>query len=254
MSLFKDSVIFIIDSSKAISGHSSDFQYQLNIPKGHDYDRVCVLQAIIPKSYYLVSDPYNQVILLENGIQTTITIPIGNYNVRSWITLIGPLLTNNSSQGWTYTITYPNSVTQVDTGMFTYNVTGNTGLQPQFIFPDNSKLYEQFGFDKSSTNVFVNNSLTSSNVIKFQVEDVIFIHSNISYNMDMSSQNDVLQEIYASSTPNFTNIVYQNTGQFEAYSKKLLSANNNVYNFSLTDENNNHIYLNGLNCVITIIV
>jgi len=197
MSLIDDSVIFIIDSGSAVSGTTSNFQYQLNIEKGHNYDRVCVLQAIIPKSYYLVNAPYNTMILLENGVQTTITLTAGNYNVRSWCTLFSALLTSRSSQGWTYSCSYPNSTTQVDTGMITYSVSGNGGLQPSFIFPSTSLIYEQAGFSAGSTNIFINNTLTSTNVVKFQVEDVIFIHSDISSNNDQSAKNDVLQEIYA---------------------------------------------------------
>ena len=254
MSLMHDSTIFIIDSSKRVSGTTSNFTYLINVPKGHDYDRVCVLQAIIPKSFYLVNSPYNTFTLLENGVSTLITITEGNYNAQSWITIIAALLTTSSSQGWTYTISRPNAITQVDTGMFTYSVTGNSGNQPSIIFPTSSQLYEQFGFNYNSTNLFVSSSLTSSNIMKFQVEDVIFIHSNISANSDQSANNDVLQEIYASSTPNYSNIIYQNSGCIEAYSKKLLSPENNIFSFILTNESQLGINLRGLNCVITLIV
>ena len=255
MSLMSDSVIFIVDSSQAITGAGTgSWTSQINIPKGLDYDRVCVLQAIIPKSYYLVNAPYNTFILSENGTRTTITMTPGNYNVKSFATLISALLTASSSQGWVYTITYPNSITQVDTGKFLYTVSGNAS-QPSIIFPSTSLVYEQFGFSVGSTNVFVASAITSSNVVKFQVEDIIFVHSSISSNNDQTSKNDVLQEIYASSTPNYSNVIYQNSGAIEAYSKKLTSQNNNVYSFTLTDEKDNPIInLNGLNCVMTLVV
>jgi hypothetical protein len=48
MSLISDGTRFIIDSSKRVNGTGGNFQYTINIPKNHDYDRVCVLQAIIP--------------------------------------------------------------------------------------------------------------------------------------------------------------------------------------------------------------
>lgn len=68
----EDSVTFLIDSSKRISGSTSDFTYQLNIPKNKQYDYVCVLQAIIPKSYYLIQAGLNTFTLQENGVNTTI--------------------------------------------------------------------------------------------------------------------------------------------------------------------------------------
>jgi hypothetical protein len=253
MSLIADSSIFIINSADRISGTDSNFQYIINMPKNSGYDRVCMLQALIPKSYYLVASPFNTFILSESGVQTTVTVTPGNYNVRSWITLLGALLTSSSSHGYTYTITFPNSLTDVDTGKFTYTVTGNVGVQPSIIFPVTSELYEQFGFSASSTNTFSGSTLTSANVVKFQVEDVLFIHSDISYNNDQSSYHDVLQEIFASSTPMYSNIVYQNNGAVEAYSKRLLSAQNNTYRFTITDEQNRAINLNGLNCVFTIV-
>lgn len=254
MSIMKDSTIFIIDGSKAISGTGASFEFAINMPRGKNYNRVCLLQAIIPKSYFLCTTGENTFILSENGTNTTVTVTQGSYNAISWITLIGTLLTNSSTQGWTYTITLPNPEIQVDTAMFTYSCTGGAGTQPIIIFPATSLLYEQFGFSAGSSNSFVGGTLISTNVLKFQVEDCIFVHSSISHNEDQSSQNDVLQEIYASSTPNWTNIIYQNSGAVEAYSKRLLSANNNIYSFSLTDELENPMNLHGLYPVFTIVV
>ena len=253
MSLISESVVFIVDSSKAISGSGAQFSFKLNMPKGKEFDRVAVLQAIIPKSYYLVNAPFNTMTLTENGVNTTVTLVEGNYNVISFSTLIGALLTSSSSQGWTYTISFPDPRVSVDTGLFTYTVSGNGSLQPSFTFPANG-VHEQFGMHPGGTMKFVANQMISEHVVKFQVEDVIFIHSDISYNEDQSAGNDVLQEIYCSSTPNFTNVVYQNSGAVEVYSKKLLSGDKNIYNFSLTDENQNPINLRGLYCVITIVV
>lgn len=254
MSIITDASIFIVDSSrrKGIDDTDADFSFEINIPRNSNYDRVCLLQAIIPKSYYIVEAPRNTMTLSENGVETIITLLEGNYNVISWITLIGAQLTASSSQGYTYTITFPDSLTSLDTGKFTYTVTGNAGVQPKFIFNTTTEVHEQFGFSRGSTNTFVGNSLDSANVVKFQAEDVLLIHSDISYNSDQSAYTDVLQEIYASSTPMYSNVIYQCTA-FEAYSKKLLSANKNIYRFTITDEHNNKINLNGLNCVLTLV-
>lgn len=255
--MISDGTIFIIDSSKRIPDPNStdaNFSYIINIPKQKQYTHAVILQSIIPKSYYLVQVPNNTFILSENGTQTTITIQPGNYNVKSWQALIPTILTNSSTQGWTYTISFPSTLTQVDTGLFTFTCTGGTGTQPQFIFPSTSNLYEQFGFAPNSTNIFSSNTLVSTAAVKFQNEDVLYLHSDICYNNDQSATCDVLQEIYASSSPNWTNIIYQNQGSVEAYSKILLNPNNNIYKFKLTDENNNIINLNGKNQVHTLFV
>jgi hypothetical protein len=110
MSLITDSSVFIINSADRISGTNGNFQYKIDMPKNSGYDRVCLLQALIPKSYYLVASPFNTFTLSENGVNTLITVTPGNYNVRSWITLMGALLTTSSSQGYVYAIAFPNSL------------------------------------------------------------------------------------------------------------------------------------------------
>jgi hypothetical protein len=250
-----DSTVFIIDSSKRLPGGTdSDFHYQIQIPKIQSYSHACILDAIIPKSYYLVAAPNNIFNLIENGVTTLITVIPANYNVISWQTIMASLLTTNSSQGWTYTITYPDSKTQPDTGQFTYSVTGNGSLQPQISFPSNSTLYEQFGFPIASTNSFVANTLVSQNVLKFQQEDCLFLHSNLITTNTSDSTTDVLQAIMASSTPPFSNVVYSVGGAVEAKSHRLATSTDNVYSFTITDEKNNVLNLNGLNCVFTIVI
>jgi hypothetical protein len=254
MSQITEGTIYIVDSSQRLSGSNSEFSYQMILPKGNEYNRVLMLQAIIPKSYYLIDAPHNVMTLSENGVNRTVTLTPGNYNAVMWTSFIGALLTSSSSQGYTYTCTIPNSNSDVSTGKFTYRVTGNGLIQPIFIFPEESPINEQFGFDEGSSTSFAGGALTSTNVVKFQNEDALMIHSDISKNNDQSSFSDVLQEIYASSTPSFTNVIYQNTGLIEAYSKELTTKNNNVFNFKITDEHNNVLNLNGLNCLFTILV
>jgi|SRR5579871_403050 len=252
-----DSVIFIVDSSQAISGAAGSFSYIMNVPKGRNYDRVCVLQAILPKSYYMVTAPLNIMTLTEPGMPSvTVSMTPGNYNAISWKTLAAAALNAASPHGWTYSISFPNSSSQVDTGVFTYTVSGNGGSQPTFTFgnANQTTIYEQWGFLVNSTNTFVGNSLTSTAVVKFQQEDTILIHSNISYNNDQSAFTDVLQEIYASSSLTFSNIIYQNSGAVDAYSKVFNNRDNNVYTFTCTDEHNNIINFNGLNVVFTILI
>lgn len=253
MSLISDGTRFIIDSSKCVPGGTDgDFQYIINMPKDKDYNRVCLLQAEIPKSYWLVNAPNNIFILNENGVITPITLPEGNYNVISWITIIANLMTTMSTQVWVYSILFADPTVQVETGMFTYVAKGGFGAQPIISFPVGSLLYEQFGFTINSSNQFVGGFLTSTTVVKFQVEDILFLHSDLSYNNDQSSDTDVLQEIYSASTPPFTNITYQNTN-IEAYSSTLRSTNKNVYKFCWTDESGNKINFRGKNNCFTLI-
>jgi hypothetical protein len=91
--------------------------------------------------------------------------------------------------------------------------------------------------------------LVSSNVIKLQLEDSIFIHSDICTN----GTDNILQEIFAVDSPDYGNIVFQ-TPDVMAYSKRLVGNKHNVYNFYITDEDSQEIDLNGLNVVFTLLL
>ena len=80
-------------------------------------------------------------------------------------------MNTNSPNGWTYQISIPNSSLTGDTGFYTWTVSNNSGVQPRFVVGE--FLYEQLGFEPNTTNVFTANTLTSINVVKFQLEDSV---------------------------------------------------------------------------------
>jgi hypothetical protein len=240
------SQIYYIDSSKRVSGSTSEFTYELNV--NHDYDRAVVLQANIPMSYYLVRQNLNSFVVNENGTLHTITIARGNYSALSFKTILQTLL--NSTCTYTYSITLPNSLSEANTAKYTYQVTNNGGHQPIFVFSDSSLVCEQMGFTIGEQYEFSANALESANVIKFVPEDTLFIHSNLI----CDANNDILQEIYNNNSVQFSNIVYHCNGQPDFYSKPIRENKSNIYTFKLCDENGQIINLNGLNLMITLLL
>ena len=156
---------------------------------------------LIPKSYYLV--PKNHSFrLIEGNSSVSITIPEGDYLLNTFRFVIQNLLNQNSPNGYIYTVTFPSITTQANTGKFTYNVSGNGSIQPIFSFTN--QIYEIMGFEKNSTNTFVNNTITSTNVVKLQVKDKIHINTDI-----IEGNNNgfsVLQEINATSNVDYSTI------------------------------------------------
>src|SRR5690606_4627912 len=124
----------------------------------------------------------------------------------------------------------------------------NAGNQPSFVFTTN--VYERFGFDMNSTHVFVGDSLTSTNVIKFQLEDALYIHSDIVFDTGASN---ILQEVYTSGTGDFSTVQYK-CSQYQVFAKPLAHSISNVFHFSLTDEFGTLMNLNGLNWNATLFV
>lgn len=244
MSLSRTHQTFIINSTNRLSGTDGNFSYELPIESSADYDSVVLLGCSIPKSYYIVQEGLNTFTIQEGLLFGTVTVPAGNYSYLSWIAIVTPLMNLASPNGWIYNITFPDISKTANTGLFTYTVSGNTS-QPSIITTVN--VYEQLGFARNSTNVFINNSLTSTSVINFTPETTLFICSDIAGN----KADNVLQEIYDQNTLPFSYIVYQNTN-FEAYSKALMNKGSRSFNFNITNENKQSMNLNGRNCLITL--
>lgn len=235
-----------VDSRRRVSGSDANFTYNIAFPPDHNFDRVTCLNALIPKSYYLIQAGYNTFQLKEISTTVTISIPLGCYMLTAWESTIGNLLTTNSPNGWIYSVTYPSS-SAADTGKLTYAVTGNAGSQPSLIF--DSVLFEPFGFSASSTNVFSSDSLTSTTVIKLQSEDRLLIRSNMVNNPNVD---DVLVSINAATNVNYSSINYINF--YPEFNAKVLSSkSNNTYSFSLTNESGIVLDLNGLNLNLTLV-
>jgi len=76
----------------------------------------------------------------------------------------------------------------------------------------------------------------------------------ITLDQALSNGNDnILQEIYTSGDPNFSSIVFQNNN-LEATCKELTTNKNNIYQFWLTNEDNEEMKLNGQNVVLSLVL
>lgn len=240
-----NSKIYYINTENKLSGTSSRFSYSIPIPVGSEFDRCVVLQCAVPISFYLVQDGFNQFLLTETikgTVNTTvITIPPGNYDYVTFANIITTLL--NKASSLAYTVTFLEAQLK-----YSFSTTNDAGEQITFTF--NSHLSQQFGFDKHSVNNFPilgNDSLVSANLLNFATEGTIFIHSDITNELT-----DVLQEIYTTSTNSI--ISYQLTTSIDAYSKKLRTTGSNVFNFYITNEEDEELRLQGQDCLITLLL
>ena len=236
-----NSRIYYVNSESRLSGTNSRFAFPIQIPPNSGFDRVVVLQASIPLSYYLVQDGYNKFILIELGVETEITIPQGNYNVNNFMASLKTLLNTSSPNAWVYNITFDILVAH-----YTFTVTGNSG-QPAIKV--NNHMYQQFGFNRSTTNTFSGDQLTSINSLNFIPESTLYIHSDI-----VQEDINVLQEVYSNNTIPYSQITYKLQSEFDTYSKKLRTTGSNVFNFYLTNEEDEEMYLNGQHLLLTILL
>ena len=253
MSQISHKRFFYINSGNQLSTTSNSFSQFIQVPSNEQYDRIVVTQANIPISYYVIQAGYNTFQLIEPGhAAVTLTVPPGNYTALSFASVLPGILNAGSPSGFTYKMTFPNNITQTQTGLFTYQV--NTGTGPiSFVFNSVNPINEQFGFNIGSTATFVSNgsvsNLTSANVVKFVPEDALFLHCGV---VD-AGNNDILQEFYNQNNIPFSINSWVNPDPI-ATSKKLFSNNMSVITFSITNENGIPIYFNGLNVVFTIMM
>lgn len=240
--------IVYVNSRNRINGTDSAFQMNINLDRNKVYDRICLLDISIPKSYYTIQSPYNTMTLDENGSQVLITIPEGNYNRNSFRLVLQTQLNDNSPNSWVYAITNMNINTTGDNGKYTFTVSGNSGVQPSFIFAEG--LFEHCGFQSSSTNPFVANTLQSVNVVNFSPESTLFLRSDCCSN---NTGDNILQNIITTGDSDFSYITWSNQN-IEMYSKVFNGSRSSTAYFALTNEDNQIINLNGLNIVFTILI
>jgi len=143
-----------IDSHRRISGTHQDGTYKINVTNGtiQDYDRVVLLSATIPKSYYAIELGLNTFVLTEtNGVtpkNLKIEIPPGTYSANQFKDTLPAIMTFESlANGYGYTYTMDLSTI---TAKFTYNMSGNSGNQS--IITTTKNVHEQLGFFGDSDN------------------------------------------------------------------------------------------------------
>ena len=245
--------VIYVDSGTQLTSSKNTWNISIDINIEGDYNRITVLQSQIPVSYYVIGSGANTFTLTEGNSSVTITIPPANYNVFSFSTTVGALLTSSSPNGYTYTITYPNAYTSPDTGLLTYTV-NSIAKTVSFTFPTKSPISEQFGFVTASTNYFSVNGLvqtiTSTNVVNFTPENSLYIRCSFCDGESTSEQSDVLLAVYGSNVQPYSTITFTNPCPLET-SKRLTSRDRNL-SFSVCDENAQPIFMNGGNIQMTL--
>ena len=244
--------ILYLTSGSQLSQTCSIFKQAVQIPDNEEYDRITVTQASIPVSFYLVQQGQNSFTLTEGGTSVLITVPQGNYNANSFAIAVAALLTSHSPNNYTYTMSYPNSYTQVTTGLYTFVV--NSVANVISITADiKNPLNEQLGFNLGSVNTFTKgvttSTLVSTNVLNFVNENTLFLQSNVVDN----AGDQVLQEIFSGNSGQLSVITFLNPDPL-FYSKRLLSNKIKDMTISITNEAGIPIYLNGGICSITVVL
>lgn len=215
----------------------SNFEYEIKY-RGH-IDFVGLTYCCIPKTYYLLESGFNTFTLTENGTPRTITTPPGNYAFNTFRTTLLSLL-NSGGLGYTYTM-----VKDDVTGKYTFGVSSSNPVS--FTFPAAGNMHRLLGFDDESTNSFVAQYLTSTDVCQFTRTSSIIIKSDI-VDSDNSKQ-PVLSVVPVINAVDFSYITYQEyNAQYKI--RHFNGKDKTVFRFTLFDTDGNIINLNNTGSVI----
>lgn len=257
---------FTVDSKKRVNKettNSSNFTYVLNIDDTN-YDSVTINSAQIPKTYYTLSTGVkgsddlddNQFKYSEDGglNYRTITVTPGYYNIYSFAKTLVPLLEAASvaaGGNFKFHIEYPDRLTEVDTGKYTYKVYNNGGVQPQFKMGDN-RIRRMMGLGcynavtgAEEDCVFSGDQLVSDEIVNMQWTDHLVIKSNIALNRGNIQQDSaVLAVIPVTTVPDDSMIIFNSPG-LDLDSRELANNGGDLFQFSLYDDQDRLIDLNG---------
>jgi len=226
-----------INSADRISGSIEDFSVFIQDHLENVDKNISVESLAIPYSYYVVNGNNNTLLAGPTGVDT-ITLTQGNYTGSELSTELQTQL--NAVLVPTYTVSFDSN-----SGKFTYS----TGDASEFQIITDTQNYKYLGFDKSSTNSSSSGSLTSSNVIDVSGSQYIEVRTDLPIHSENNSNlnRDVLLRVYPNSEV-FSTIFYQNNNaQVHFTSDKIQRVR-----FTLFDEFDNQMDLNGLNWSLTL--
>ena len=143
----------------------------------NDIAAMKIIEVQIPFSYYVINGVNNTFVLQESVgmVNTTVTLPVGNYDANSLVTALQVALTAASANSYTYTVTYATS-----SGKLTIVSSGANAFTLTFGLPTNSgnvnpRLF--IGFPGGSTTSGVGGVLVSPNSIQITGPDYLYVNS-----------------------------------------------------------------------------
>lgn len=226
-------------ATKYINNTHSNCDFYLpfiDIPIQH-HIYLSVKSATIPYSFYNINTNNNNLTYIVEGVEKILYIEVGNYNAIQFASYCTKNMPN-------FNVTY-NAITN----RFVF-----TNSLYDFSFSPYSTCFRIIGFDSKMPNQFfysVSKKLTSINCINMQTVQCINIKTNFpmgnidSYNM---KANRTICCFPVNAQPN-SNIVYENNTDFRS---NLYTNTLTFINIHITDQDNNLIFLNGLDWTVVL--
>lgn len=232
--------VVVVNSANRTAGTPGNFVVDLSdqIPLPNNFNRMVLINAAIPKSYYTITQFNNVMYLKENEITTQVTIPIGNYDQYTLSNQLNQSLTNASAINATYVTTFT-----ISTGKYTF--TTNKTDPTSFEF-SGCPLSYNIGFSEQLYN-FSAQSLTAPQIVNLQFTSTLLLYCSI-----IQSKTNLLVQIIPNQA-NYGVINYQESAPSHV-SKPILESSSTSMVFYLQDEYYNEVDMNGVDMQFTIVL
>lgn len=220
-----------VDSDDRISGTHSNFNIHVDMPIHNEFTECVVLSAAIPKSMYDIQEGQNFFDVKEGATITRITIPENNYSIETFQT---ELETQLDTCLWDYEVEY-----KEDRNKWFFTVTGNGGVQPEFMF--GLYLHREMGFELNSIYTFLADSLESEGMVNFVAHPRIRLLCDFVRNTD--NKHSHLLESMNCLVADYEYLDYLCPAP-EYFARPISLSPSGVFHFIVTDDDNNELNLN----------
>lgn len=258
-SLHRDTPSFIIDSEDRIQGTNENFTVSVHLKPNNNYDMCCLIHAGIPKTFYNIDTQNNQLIIRENGIQRSTSLPPGNYTHLNLQPVFSSVLnalslSNNPASPWTYSIIWNSLTVKWEISVTEHAgrpMTSDSGIA--FL---NHQTHDLLGFNDDTIYLYTINAgigtTSSQNTPNFELTSYISIKSNVCNNEGNNDPDSaVLARIPVHKT-NFNDVLVYDLLQLDDGAKRIANNKSNIYNFAIFDDHDRPIRLNGRGWYITL--
>ena len=247
----------LVDSKKRLTGTTSNFTFKIDFPADQQYNRVVVQQVLIPQTFYLFQEGTNTFILDVGGVQFTIIIPVGNYNYKTFATVISELLTETNDKQYSYTCLYTDGVAGASTNKYVFNISPAPNETITFIFTS-IKPAEVMGFD--TTRIAGQSVASLHDAIPSAVFDGPKLYPPFCYNFaveqsfliltDMVTNNVLIEMLDVGIGLGSISFTSNSLDSYSRYYNKVAS---NANTFTLTNEDYTVIDLKGANMLFSLL-
>lgn len=248
MDINKVSPSFVLNSEVNPDYTKSSFNAKIELPKNNNFDLVALTHCGIPRSFYNIDENVNTLIIRKNdeAIPHVFQIPIGNYTLENTGLILSQKL--SLELGWDVEVVFNGFTHKWD---FSIAGVGFSKIGFQFIRGTPHKL---LGFPRHDSSVeFTNPIFSSPIVMNFEKTKYITVKSTIAHNEgNESADSQILARIPVHKTVGFNEIIEYNLIQIQDGCKGIHNNKQNSYFFSIHDDEDFDMRLNGRHWFATI--